>query len=1350
MELKKVEAEGITKLISEWLIHDNHELECTFGKGTVDATTFFRVAQRLRSKGLRELEQEDRLTISTPQNVRFTIQGLGIIQQYCRDDTLVGKPYTVMIKDRNAVDYDNIDIADYEIRVKSRNETDIDKDEDEVKQLLSQWASVPKGFRLMRRWSFMDGVSGLRYDLSIVRSTVTDSKNPDIRKRSGFKWQRKFGDQNIASAPYMYEVEVELQRLMKEENVADAQKRFIKGIGEILRGIQKNSLLLRKSKKQKIKESYKKLVKTDLFLGCNSITLEQINFGEPVANKPNIRNSYNVTDKADGLRCLAYCDDEGELFLIDMGMNVYRTGLRSIKNRQSIVDGEWVTRFSTISGGKPANMFLAFDIYYDEEEIVSTLPFYNKEEDSRHTHLKKWIEVFTKDMTKILPYLTVDTMLQISMKDFYFGKESDASIFKYAAKVRSTGQLYNTDGLIFTPNVLPLPGYDEKNKLVMPGLKFSSQFKWKPAEDNTIDFLVRFEKDSENKLLDRVTIGTNPDTNETIRYKTMRLYVGGKKENPRDIILNERIVVQKSDKDDYIPVTFSPMLYPDPMASKCYRVIKTDNATNEDYVETEMGEPIQDYSIIEMKYDPSREDGWNWIPSRIRVDKTERLLKGTVGRTLNDEKTAESVWNSINDPITESMIRSGNIEPRLDETKKTMNKIEQRDNIALTYWNRSGQTKDIAFVRPLRNFHNLFIKEEILYKSSLLNGGKTIIDLGCGKGSDLERWDKNKVSFVLGIDYAGDNIMNKKDGIYARYLNNRMTTPMVFVIGDSSQRIIDGTAGSDQENKDILRSVFGRYNPIATVPSYVDNKLGGLLKNGADVMSCMFALHYSFQNEEKLKGILRNIREGLKLGGYFIGCCFDGNSVFDFLKDTPKGGSKTGVEGVSKLWNIRKDYDADELIPDENSLGLKINVEFISINADGGHDEYLVCFPYFIEKMKEIGCELLTDKQAAHIGLKHGTEMFGTSHKEVSSRYVMTKDTEKYSFLNRWFVFVKTRDITYEEEPSLKTLLNNATKPKTMAQARAEKQRSLVSSVSEPSARRTASIGENRGAEQFMNEEGVKDDKDDEDDKDDKDDEEEEEERAKVVGNAVNAVGEIREMGSVGAIERTLPVGLSSAVTQKTYTVNEIYKFYFNAPLVDTLKMGDKEASRYISPQTPFQIRDFDDLNIIYPSIEHFMAGMLFKYGTNKPELANTLFSRTGSIHQSLLNARLLVSKGSQELIPYDKDHELLEEEFTKIKAAIRPATIKGTYKAIFNETNFTIRKDELLRKAVEYRYKNDERMRNILEAARKGGKYILYYTEGTIRSNANLGGIRKLSGIIEGGNKLGKIYMDLAKISYN
>ena len=1307
MELHSAEVNAIKKQLEEWINHSDYELECTFGTGSVDSTTFFQVAQRLRSKGLRELSQEDRMTIMTPEHIRYTLSSMGVIQQYCRDDVLNGKPFIAMIKDRNAINQ-QVDLEEYGVRVKTRRELSIGNDDPSIKEQFGHWSIQKKAFRLIRRWSFKE--EGIRYDLSIVRSTKQSLQKQYI-------WQRKFSDQDLSTAPYVYEIEVELVRL--EGDTADtAFKRLIKGVGEVLRGIQKSTILISNTQKKKALDSYKLMVQTDRFLGSALVTLEQRNFVKEYDDKsPNIRKGYNVTDKADGLRCLAYCDKRGELFLIDMTLNVYRTGLAQEACRESLIDGELVTRNRD---NQSIQRFLVFDIYYNtDKKDVSQLPFYAKEDKSRHNELIKWIEKFNggDGPRKLLPYLTPKIQIQVSKKDYYFANAGDLTIFKACKHVLETGREYYTDGLILTPNASPLPGFNEEKKIIEPRSTFYEQFKWKPAHDNTVDFLVRFEKETNNPKLDKITIGVSPDTNETIRYKTMRLYVGSSyTQNPRDLILNDVKPDNKYGRSKYRAVPFYPLEFGDTMASVSYATIQTDPATQEEYVATSQNnEPIQDKSIVEMMYDMSKPRGWRWIPLRIRNDKTERLNRGELSGTLNGERAANSVWNSIHDPITEFMIKTGSSEPSMKDMNETIDKV---DIVSLKYFQRKAPLEDLKIVKGLRGFHNGYIKEVVLY-SNILKTGSTLIDLACGKGSDIRRWNDQKVSFVLGIDYAGDNIMNVHDGTYARYIeiqqrNNIKLPPMVFVIGDTSKRIIDGSAGGTPEESDILRVVFGG-KPLGPVPSMIDRVAVNELNDGADSMSCMFALHYFFEKKEKLDGLLQNIRETVKVGGYFFGCCFDGKSVFNFLEGVKRGGVKTGMEKESLLWTIRKDYDTDVLTNDEDSLGLKINVDFISIGSP--HDEFLVNFEYFIILMKENGFELLNSEELKEIGLLHSTNLFSESYemsKKAGRNFIMVDSVKQFSFLNRWFIFKKKTDTIVQKEVEETSYIPLTKKSEKKLTTLAPPQ--AVPEAVPQAVPQTVPEAFSEDEEESIIDKTVK----------------------TVRAETVAAKEEEKLQAS---IKRTVPVEVGEAAPeQKIYGANQLFQFYNLASLDDKLKIKDKGAGRWLSPSAPFPIEDFDDSSIIYPSLEHFMAGMMYKYGSDKPALGPTLFGREGTIHQEFVGKRTRETLGGTKLLPEERDFELINEESTEVKNAIRPATFKK-YKTAFNDSKYAVKKDELLRKAVEQRYKRDPRLQKIIETARVADKYLLFYTPGVTTNE--LGGKRNAEGKIQGENKLGRLYME-------
>ena len=146
---------------------------------------------------------------------------------------------------------------------------------------------------------------------------------------------------------------------------------------------------------------------------------------------------------------------------------------------------------------------------------------------------------------------------------------------------------------------------------------------------------------------------------------------------------------------------------------------------------------------------------------------------------------------------------------------------------------------------------------------------------------------------------------------------------------------------------------------------------------------------------------------------------------------------------------------------------------------------------------------------------------------------------------------------------------------------------------------------------------------------------------------------------------------------------------------------------------------------------------------TDKPELAKTLFSREGTIHQKFLGDRLALTNAGTKPLSEEEDARLLEAEIAAVKDAMRPPYLKR-YKATVNEATWATVKDTVLQQAIEQRWTKDARFRKIIEAARDRGKYLLYYTPGS--SVSNVGGVRSTqSGRIEGENKIGKIMMKLA-----
>jgi hypothetical protein len=237
-----------------------------------------------------------------------------------------------------------------------------------------------------------------------------------------------------------------------------------------------------------------------------------------------------------------------------------------------------------------------------------------------------------------------------------------------------------------------------------------------------------------------------------------------------------------------------------------------------------------------------------------------------------------------------------------------------------------------------------------------------------------------------------------------KIINKGDFPPMVFIQADSTRNIKDGSAAMTDFDRQLTTTLYDN-GPKVDAPPAVET-LRGFASKGFDVVSCMFAIHYMVKDRDSVDGFLSNISDNLKVGGYFIGCCFDGDAVYKLLTGVSEGGLKTGRDKDTDIWTIRRSYkeSAEDVLPaSDDGLGKAVDVFYYSIGEE--HREYLVSFEYLTKRMAEIGCELLNPTELAAMSLSHSTNMFGESHKMTGNTYAMSKTLKEFSFLNRWFIF---------------------------------------------------------------------------------------------------------------------------------------------------------------------------------------------------------------------------------------------------------------------------------------------------------------------------------------------------------
>ena len=1297
LELTSVEASAIDSLWRAWKESTDTELEATFN--SLDYTSFLNVIKHLRNMGLREDVQVPKLNIMIAGGLRFTLVGEGVISAYCKDNTLRGKPFHVILKERKLVAVggaSEVDLKEYGVRIKIRRELPLSMDDPRVIDALSRWSTLPKSFRYIQRFSFTSMQhKGIQFDASFVRQNAKD-------RRGQFIQATTFSGANITKQPIQYEMEVEA--------LSGAELGSLRvGIVSVLRGIQRSYVIVRNSIKQKVVELMMAQTRaTDKgFPGTQPVTLHRKHMtldAEP--DTPNIRTGdYNVTDKADGLRCLMVVARTGHIYLVDRNLNVYGTDRRldeAITAEWSgcVLDGEWVTQDAE---GKPMSRYYSFDIFNGKGGMdVTGRPFLVRAEAavSRLAALTEAVAVLNSAM-HTLAKIPAHNSLSIHIKKFETADDpkDPVGIFNKSAAILDRLKAhapYHTDGLIFTPNAVPLP----KNVNT-----WQAQFKWKPASQNSVDFLVTVEKwrgvddkPTATELIERTTNASN----QFVAYKTLRLFVGSAIDpafvDPRDTVLGNKPYppAMERARGEYRPVPFAPQP-PDPMASLCYVAI---NPTDDNIYCEETKDPISNKTVVEMVYDPKRPAGWRWIPLRVRWDKTELYARKVVRGTLNSEMVANDVWLSIHEPVTEFMIRTG------ATTEETPDVAVGADALAVAYYQRRTNHRDLHKVRGLADFHNRYIKETLLLNSTL-KAGDALIDMSVGQGGDLFKWIRNKVGWVLGCDIALSGLTDNKSGAYRRYLEQLVRTkgavaPMIFIQADSSKRFKDGSAGMTPVDRAMLRTLWGENEPNSP-PAAV--KLRGAATHGFQVASLMFSIHYFFKDLSTLNGMLKNLADTVKVGGYFVGCCFDGDAVAALLRSLPLGGTKRGSEDGVDLWAITKQYDDEGtgiLPPTHDGLGRAIDVNFISIGET--YTEYLVSWAYLQSRLGDIGFDLLNAEECAGLGLQHSTNMFGESYemaKKDGKNFPMNDIVSQFSFLNRWFIFRRhsTGSNLPDTAPGIEEI--PIIPPPVLAPVPEEID---IDKVPEAEAAAEA---------------------------------------------AVEAVPEEIDIDKVPEAEAAKEEEIK-AVPALILADGPAYQFYHKSAAKDDFKLKDKHWRRYISTFAPFRFRDMTNPAISYTSLEAALGSAKYQFATNRPELGPQIFAATGNIAQATEEKRLKLLGGvaggaGARGLSEDQEAELVAEEGLAMRDAQKLAAFKKTG-AKFNPEQWDAIKERVLVEYVRQRYEGNAHFREILNAVAAQKARLVYYVAGSANE---LSGTIKADGSIEGENLYGRALMRAVGMHY-
>jgi len=1066
-------------------IAKNPELEVRFGtnpqlKKPITMVDYDNILQKLLSIGFKpefpegvhilRIYSEKPKTKGVFANIRTEINGLYWIQQYCKTNSIDKiLNHSAFQKESNTVKFTQkitpIDATgnslrdavfpnhNFKVSYKLEKDYSISSDDPEIQDIMVHWTETKKIFRFINRIHLIHPDYDFAIDMSIVKMGSTSGE-----KRTQVPFHTIQEAQVFKNLP-TYEVEFELINdnfltIEMQEGLKKIQKCIQQGVRIVLGAIQKTNYPIGYDVIDDILTKYMKLVNGNQyqprrltnkdFVGPQPITLELENLNTIEntrdTNIVSIRENYCVTEKADGERHLLYIATDGSLYLIDTNLNVVNTGYFT-KNKNafnSLFDGEFIRKDKMKNS---LQLFACFDLYFYGGKDVRALPFIFtvplEDNNNINTDVEKYrLSLLQSIITKLelTTNISIDhkCMFSVECKSFEISTPQ-ISIFQCCEKILSFIKnglcRYETDGLIFTPCSFGV-GLNGKGmgQIANNKITWNSAFKWKPAEFNSVDFLVSFKKDKNGKDEIHEFVEEGVSTNlvslsSLRRYKTLILHCGFSIKqhgfpNGFDMVLDGNFAEETVDENDntYKPYPFMPTNPYDTSACLANVFLKT-NGNNDEFVFTEEGEFFEANTIVEFKYVPTNALHWRWIPMRIRHDKTADLLQN--GRNFgNDYNVANSVWHSIHYPVKEEMLITGEGIPEFDV------------DISNVYYNAKNQKQFLT--DALKEFHNRYVKFNLITRLS--NYGDTLIDFCVGKAGDMSKWERSRLQFVYGIDISKDNITNPIDGACARYIQkcrknkkDKNLFTAIFLQGNTSKNIRNGNAFGDDRYRKINFAIFGRGAKDRTQIGVVPYKHYGIGSNGFNISSCQFAMHYFFENINTLHSFLRNVCECTKLGGYYIATCYDGNQIFQWLQNKSAGQSMTVLKKDTKILEIVKEYNEDTFPDNEMSLGYKIKVFQESI--DQYIEEYLVNFTLLIQLMRDYGFEIITAEEAKGFGFPSGCGSFKDLYlqmmqeirnnpnlqKNVGMATQMSDEEKTISFLNKYCIFKKVNDVPHPE-----------------------------------------------------------------------------------------------------------------------------------------------------------------------------------------------------------------------------------------------------------------------------------------------------------------------------------------------
>jgi len=193
----------------------------------------------------------------------------------------------------------------------------------------------------------------------------------------------------------------------------------------------------------------------------------------------------------------------------------------------------------------------------------------------------------------------------------------------------------------------------------------------------------------------------------------------------------------------------------------------------------------------------------------------------------------------------------------------------------------------------------------LLHQCAPKTPGARVLDIGCGKGGDLMKWQSQRIDTYVGLDPAAVSINQARDRYHEMQRKNRRIFHAQFGVKDCFGESLEDVSAVEQVGFD----------------KSLDARWGG---GGFDIVSMMFCMHYAFESEEKARTMLKNVAGALKKGGKFLGVIPNSDVLSEKVEDYHKKNSKSAAPSAKEEeaadddddWDPEKSLDVKEPTPE--------------------------------------------------------------------------------------------------------------------------------------------------------------------------------------------------------------------------------------------------------------------------------------------------------------------------------------------------------------------------------------------------------------------------------------------------